>query len=432
MFLPPHFHYINGQLHCEHTPLATIAREHGTPTWVYSQQALTDAWQSYSQPLQQHDLGKDALVCYAVKANSNLSILRHFAQLGAGFDIVSQGELQRVLTAGGAANKVIFSGVGKKASEMKFALEYGILCFNVESEAELARLNQVAGELGQRAPVSLRVNPNVDAKTHPYISTGMKQNKFGIAHEEAVRIYQYAASLPHLNVIGIDCHIGSQLTEIQPFVDALDKLLELIDTLAQHGIVLHHLDVGGGLGIQYQDEVIPPTATYIDAIMQRIQAWQTEHPAQPLQVLFEPGRSLVGNAGCLLSEVEFIKHQSGKNFAIIDAAMNDLMRPAMYQAFHEIATLKQITQTDPTHSPKHYDVVGPVCESGDWIGKDRALSIAAGDYVAILSAGAYGMTMSSNYNTRPRGVEVLVDGANYRCIRQRESFTDLIQHEVGL
>ncbi len=425
MFLPPHFHYINGQLHCEHTPLATIAREHGTPTWVYSQQALTDAWQSYNQPLQQHDLGKDALICYAVKANSNLSILRHFAKLGAGFDIVSQGELQRVLAAGGSPSKVIFSGVGKKASEMKFALEHGILCFNVESEAELARLNQVAGELGQRAPVSLRVNPDVDAKTHPYISTGMKQNKFGIAHEEAVRIYQYAASLPHLNVIGIDCHIGSQLTEIQPFVDALDKLLELIDTLAQQGIVLHHLDVGGGLGIQYQDEVIPPTATYIDTIMQRIQTWQTQHPTQPLQILFEPGRSMVGNAGCLLSEVEFIKHQSGKNFAIIDAAMNDLMRPAMYQAFHEIATLAQHSDAAaPT-----YDVVGPVCESGDWIGRDRILSITAGDHVAILSAGAYGMTMSSNYNTRPRGAEILVDGENYRCIRQRETFADLIQHE---
>ncbi|MEN6629562.1 MAG: diaminopimelate decarboxylase [Sulfuricella sp.] len=411
-----HFSRRDGELCVESVPLSRIAAEFGTPCYVYSHTALTAAFQSFDQAF----AGHDHLVCYAAKANSSLAILDLFARLGAGFDIVSGGELARVLAAGGDANKVVFSGVGKTADEMRQALEAGILCFNVESESELDRLNQVAGEMGKRAPVSLRVNPDVDPKTHPYISTGLKGNKFGIAYADALRVYCHARDLPHLDVIGIDCHIGSQITEISPFVDALDKVLLLIDALEKEGIAIHHLDLGGGLGICYSDETPPPVADYAKALLEKL-------ANRKFRILVEPGRALVGNAGLLLTKVEYLKHGDTKNFAIVDAAMNDLMRPALYDAYHAILPVKEgkgVTQ--------RYEIVGPVCESGDFLGHDRHLHLAEGDLLAVMSAGAYGMSMSSNYNTRPRAAEIVVQKNNTYLIREREKISQLFALEQRL
>lgn len=407
------FELKNGELHAEDVPLSHIAQEYGTPTYVYSKAALTDAFRRFDAGF----AGHDHLVCYAVKANPNLAILNLFAKLGAGFDIVSGGELARVLAAGGDPGKVVFSGVGKTAAEMRAALEAGIFCFNVESDAELDRLNAVAGDMGKRAPVSLRVNPNVDAKTHPYISTGLKNNKFGVAYEQAVALYQRAAALPHLDVHGIDCHIGSQLTELSPFLDALDRVLVLVDQLETAGISMRHLDIGGGIGIRYTDETPPDFGVYAAAILQKL-------AGRKFKLVMEPGRALVGNAGALLTTVEYLKHGETKNFAIVDAAMNDLMRPALYDAYHDIQAVR-VRAGDA----QVYEIVGPVCESGDFLGHDRTLALQQGDTLAILSAGAYGMSMSSNYNTRPRAAEVMVDGASVHQVRQREPLEQLFALE---
>ncbi len=411
-----YFSYQNNELHAEQVSLASIAERFGTPCYVYSRAALSAGYRQFESAC----AGREHLVCYAVKANSNLAILNLFARMGAGFDIVSGGELQRVLAAGGAANKVVFSGVGKTAAEMKLALEAGILCFNVESEAELIRLNEVAGNVGKAAPVSLRVNPDVDAKTHPYISTGLKQNKFGVAYTEALALYRKAAALPHLKVTGIDCHIGSQLTEVSPFIAAVEKVLALVDQLKAEGIALEHLDLGGGLGIRYDDETPPAIAEYVGALLQALQG-------RIEKIIVEPGRVLVGNAGLLLSRVEYLKHGEEKNFAVIDAAMNDLMRPALYEAYHRIEPV--VRGTGPV---QQYDVVGPVCETGDFLGRGRELAIAQGDLLAVRSAGAYGMSMSSNYNTRPRAAEVMVDGNEMHLIRERETVQQLFAGEKKL
>lgn len=395
------------------TQLNNIAETYGTPCYVYDHAALVNAFQSFDNALQ----GRSHLVCFAVKANPSLAILNTFARLGAGFDIVSGGELARVMAAGGDAGKVVFSGVGKTAEEMRQALTLGIKCFNVESDSELTRLNQIAGEMGKIAPISLRVNPDVDAKTHPYISTGLKGNKFGVAHEDALRIYQLAASMPNLKITGIDCHIGSQLTETRPFADALDRVLALVDALSDAGIVLEHLDLGGGLGICYNNETPPPVADYIAALLHKLQGRQQ-------MILLEPGRALVGNAGVLLTRVEYLKTGVDKNFAIVDAAMNDLMRPALYDAYHAIVPV------NPRTSPATvYEVVGPVCETGDFLGHARELALAEGDLLAILSAGAYGMSMSSNYNTRPRAAEVMVRAGGVTLVREREQVADLFKLE---
>ncbi|HUX64960.1 diaminopimelate decarboxylase [Sulfuricella sp.] len=403
----------DAELCVESVPLSRIAEEFGTPCYVYSHAALTAAYQSFDSAFAE----REHLICYAVKANSSLAILNLFARLGAGFDIVSGGELARVLAAGGEAKKVVFSGVGKTADEMRQALEAGILCFNVESESELERLNKVAGEMGRRAPVSLRVNPDVDPKTHPYISTGLKGNKFGIAYTDAVRLYCKARDLPHLEVVGIDCHIGSQITEVTPFADALDKILLLIDALAKEGIAIHHLDLGGGLGICYSDETPPPVADYADTLLEKL-------ADRKFKILLEPGRVLVGNAGLLLTKVEYLKHGETKNFALVDAAMNDLMRPALYDAYHAILPVKENTGVT-----QRYEIVGPVCESGDFLGHDRLLHLAEGDLLAVMSAGAYGMSMSSNYNTRPRAAEIMVQKNNTHLIREREKISQLFALE---
>jgi len=403
----------NGCLHAESVSLESIAREFGTPCFVYSRAAIEAAYRSYADAC----ASRDALVCFAVKANSNLAILNLLARLGAGFDIVSGGELERVLAAGGKPDRILFSGVGKTEGEMRLALQAGILCFNVESESELERLAMVAGSMGKRAPVSLRVNPDVDAKTHPYISTGLKENKFGVSYEDAPRLYKRASSLDALKVTGVDFHIGSQLTEVEPFVAALEKVLEFVDQLAAEGMQLEHIDIGGGLGIRYNDETIPPVADYLRPLFARLEA-------RKLKVLLEPGRSLVGNAGVLLTRVEYLKHSAGKSFAIVDAAMNDLMRPALYEAWHDI-----IPVVERAGSASTYDVVGPVCESGDWLGRNRRLSILQGDLLAIMSAGAYGMSMSSNYNSRPRAAEVMVDGDRTYLVRPREALTSLYSSE---
>jgi diaminopimelate decarboxylase len=407
-----------GVLHVEDVPLDAVAGEFSTPCYVYSRAALEAAYRAYDQALAAHP----HLICYAVKANPSLAILNLFAQLGAGFDIVSGGELARVLAAGGDAAKVVFSGVGKRAEEMRAALVAGIHCFNVESESELARLNRVAGELGVKAPVSLRVNPDVDAKTHPYISTGLKGNKFGIAHDQALRVYRAAAMLPHLQVVGIDCHIGSQLTEIAPFAEALERVLELVDALAADGIRLKHIDIGGGVGIRYRDETPPPLDEYASVLLKRL-AGRAE------SLIVEPGRSLVGNAGWLLTRVEYLKHGETKDFAIVDAAMNDLMRPALYDAWHDILPVRERQGETRQGQVRSYAIVGPVCESGDFLGHDRELVLEEGDLLAICSAGAYGMSMSSNYNTRPRAAEVMVDGATSHLVREREPLASLFQHE---
>ena len=408
-----YFEYRDNQLFAEDVNLSDIARQHGTPTYVYSRATFERHWHAFDKAFgsQRH------LICYAVKANSNIAILNVLARLGSGFDIVSIGELERVLKAGGEAGNIVFSGVGKKPSEIRRALEVGIRCFNVESQAELLVINEIAGEMGKVAPISLRVNPNVDAQTHPYISTGLKENKFGIAHDQALQVYQLADSLSNIAVHGIDCHIGSQLTQITPFVDALKRVLELVDKLKAHDIELQHLDLGGGLGIRYQDETPPEPAEQIAALL-------AELGNRDVEILIEPGRAIAGNAGVLLTEVLYLKHTDEKNFAIIDGAMNDLMRPALYGAWQEIVALEP-----RSGDMKTYDLVGPVCETGDFLGKDRQLNLAAGDYLAVKSAGAYGFTMSSNYNTRPRAAEIMVDGANAHVIRQRESLEQLLEGE---
>lgn len=404
----------DGQLWAEDVSLQALAEQHGTPLYVYSRATLERHWNAFDSAVGQHP----HLVCYAVKANSNLGVLNALARLGSGFDIVSGGELERVIAAGGDAKKVVFSGVGKTPAEMKRALELGIKCFNVESEPELERLNKVAGELGVVAPISLRINPDVDAKTHPYISTGLRDNKFGIAFDRAPAVYKFAQSLPNLNVQGIDCHIGSQLTEIEPFIDATDRLLALIDDLKSQGINIRHLDVGGGLGVVYRDELPPQPSDYAKALLGRLE----NH--QDLELIFEPGRAIAANAGILLTRVEFLKHTEHKNFAIIDAAMNDLMRPALYQAWQDIVPVAPREGEAQT-----YDLVGPICETGDFLGKDRALVLQEGDLLAVRSAGAYGFVMSSNYNTRTRAAEVMVDGNQSHLVRQREELTSLWQLE---
>ena len=405
-----------GTLTLEGHALAGLAHEFATPLYVYSRQAMRAAVTAYQQAL----AGRPHLVCYAMKANSSLAVLQTFAEAGCGFDIVSAGELQRVLAAGGSADQVVFSGVGKTRAEMRLALEASVRCFNVESEAELDVLSEVATAMGKTAPISLRVNPDVDAKTHPYISTGLKGNKFGISHEHALAVYQHAARLPGIAVHGIDCHIGSQITEISPYLDALDRVLDLVEAIEVAGIPVHHLDLGGGLGITYTDEQPPTADALIGALLAKIDARGHGHR----EILMEPGRSLVGNAGVLLTEVLYLKPGEHKNFCIVDAAMNDMARPAMYEAWMGIVPCQQRGEAAQT-----WDVVGPVCESGDWLGRDRALAVQPGDTLAMLSAGAYGMTMASNYNSRPRAAEVMVDGAQVTLIRARETVESLFAGE---
>lgn len=402
-----------GALHVEDVPLTAIAEAFGTPCYVYSRAALEAAYRAYDAALARHP----HLICYAVKANPNIAILHLFARLGAGFDIVSGGELARVLAAGGDPAKVVFSGVGKREDEMRAALRAGIHCFNVESESELVRLDRVARAEGLRAPVSLRVNPNVDAKTHPYISTGLRENKFGIAHDEAIRVYREAVSMSHLEVIGIDCHIGSQLTDSAPFAEALRRVLELADALKSLGIALRHIDIGGGVGIRYRDETPPALEEYARVLLDGM-AGRAE------TLVVEPGRSLVGNAGWLLTRVEYLKHGEAKDFAIVDAAMNDLMRPALYDAWHDIRPV-----IERQGEARRYAIVGPVCETGDFLGHDRDLVIAEGDLLVVCSSGAYGMSMSSNYNTRPRAAEIMVNGAKPSEIRARERVEALFADE---
>ncbi len=410
------FQLRDGRLWAESVPLDEIARRFGTPCYVYSRAALEGALRAFASAL----AGREHLVCYALKANSNLAVLDVLARLGAGFDIVSGGELARVLAAGGDPRKVVFSGVGKSEAEIRIALAAGILCFNVESSAELARIERVAGQASARAPVSLRVNPDVDPKTHAYISTGLKENKFGIAYDEATSLYRKAASSRSLQVVGIAFHIGSQLTDTAPFVAALERVLELVDGLAKRGIALHHLDLGGGLGIRYRDEQPPPPAEYLGAMLARLSG-------RPEKILIEPGRALVGNAGCLLTRVEYLKEGPDRSFAVVDAAMNDLLRPALYDAWHDIVP---VAPRDA--APRRYDVVGPVCETADFLGHGRSLALAEGDLLAVLSAGAYGMAMSSNYNTRPRAPEVMVDGSAAHLVRERESVPSLFASERRL
>jgi diaminopimelate decarboxylase len=420
----PYFNYHGDTLFAEGVSLETIAQTHGTPTFVYSKKYILDAYTEFAQAAALRPASAPVLICYAIKANSNLAILNLLAKAGAGFDIVSGGELERVIAAGGNPAKVVFSGVGKKHDELLLALEHGVSCFNVESEAELARLSQVAASVNKVAHVSLRVNPNVDAGTHPYISTGLKENKFGIAHERTIEVYKLAVSLPNLKVTGIDCHIGSQITEIAPFMAALEKVLELYDQLRAEGIELSHLDLGGGLGIPYKEGETPPKrGELLSKIFERL---AQHHTAGKLQVMFEFGRSIVGNAGVLLTRVEHLKPTAAKNFAIVDAAMNDLIRPTLYQAHHGILEVKR----SPLAAKKtEYDVVGPVCESGDWLARNRQFSIEEGDLLAIGSAGAYGMTQSSNYNSRPRACEVMVDAEQCFVVRERETIPSLFALE---
>lgn len=408
------FTYQNGSLHAENVSLTQLAEEYGTPLYVYSKAAFSQRFLEFQEALGSWP----HLICYAVKANSNLAVLNVLAQLGAGFDIVSQGELERVIAAGGDPNKVVFSGVGKQAAEMQRALEVGVYCFNVESEAELERLSEVATQMQKTAHVSLRVNPDVDAKTHPYISTGLKDNKFGIDINTAPRIYAKAQTLSNLKIVGVDCHIGSQLTEITPFLDALDRVLALVDELAEQGIRIEHLDLGGGLGVRYKDENPATAAEYMAAVKERL-------ADRPFKLIFEPGRYIAANAGVFLTRVEFLKLNDYKNFAIIDGAMNDLLRPALYDAWQEIRPLQE-----QSAEPKRvYDLVGPVCETGDFLGKDRELALAANDVLAVMSAGAYGFVMGSNYNSRGRAAEVMVDGHQHYLVRERETLSSLFAGE---
>ncbi|OOV93688.1 MULTISPECIES: diaminopimelate decarboxylase [Pseudomonas] len=407
------FNYRDGELFAEGVALSAIAQRFGTPTYVYSRAHIEAQYRSFTDALD----GVPHLVCYAVKANSNLGVLNVLARLGAGFDIVSRGELERVLAAGGQADKIVFSGVGKSREDMRRALEVGVHCFNVESTDELERLQVVAAEMGVRAPISLRVNPDVDAGTHPYISTGLKENKFGIAIADAEDVYIRAAQLPNLEVLGVDCHIGSQLTTLPPFLDALDRLLALIDRLGECGIYLHHIDLGGGVGVRYRDEEPPLIADYIQAVRERIEG-------RDLTLMFEPGRYIVANAGVLLTQVEYLKHTEHKDFAIVDAAMNDLIRPALYQAWMDVTAV-----TPRASKARAYDIVGPICETGDFLAKDRELALEEGDLLAVHSAGAYGFVMSSNYNTRGRTAEVLVDGDQAFEVRRRETVAELYAGE---
>ena len=410
-----HFEYRDGRLHAEDVPVADIAATVGTPCYIYSRATIERHWRAFDQAFGQHP----HLVCYAVKANSNLAVLNVLARLGSGFDIVSGGELERVLAAGGDPGKIVFSGVGKRRDELERALEMDIRCFNVESEAELALLERVAAERGQRAPVSLRINPDVDADTHPYISTGLKQNKFGIEVERALAVYARAAASPHLEVVGVDCHIGSQLTRVAPFVDALERVLALVGRLEAQGIAIRHLDLGGGLGIRYRDEEPPLPAEHAAALLERLRD-------RPHEILIEPGRAIVGNAGILVTRVELLKQGEDKSFAVVDAAMNDLLRPALYSAWQAIIPV----EPRAVGEPHRYDVVGPICETGDFLGKDRELNIEPGDLLAVRSAGAYGFAMSSNYNSRPRAAEVMVDGGRFQVVRRRETVAELYAGEA--
>ncbi|WP_406609859.1 diaminopimelate decarboxylase [Agarivorans sp. JK6] len=411
------FSYQNEHLHAEQCSVADLASTYGTPLYVYSRATIERHWKAFDKAAGE----RPHLICYAVKANSNLAVLNIMARMGSGFDIVSGGELARVIEAGGDPSKVVFSGVAKTEAEIADALNHGIHCFNVESEPELDRISRVAQSLGKQAPISLRINPDIDAGTHPYISTGLKENKFGIAIERALEAYAYAASLPGLKLVGVDCHIGSQLTEISPFVEAIDKLLALIDQLAEQGIVIEHLDVGGGLGVNYDDEVPPEPADYASALAERL-------GDRKLKLLFEPGRAIMANAGILVSKVEFLKMSESKNFAIVDAAMNDLLRPALYSAWQRIVPVIN----KPELAMVSYDVVGPVCETGDFLGKDRELAIEPNDHIAVRSAGAYGFTMSSNYNSRCRAAEVMVDGDKAHLVREREVLASLWAGETLL
>lgn len=415
----PFFQYRNNVLYAEDVPLDHLAGKLGTPLYVYSRAALRAAWNTYHSAIGQ----RPVQICYGMKANSNLAVLKEFVRLGAGFDIVSGGELKRALAVGANPARIVFSGVGKQAWEMRAALNAGVMCFNVESEAELQRLSDVAREAGRRARVALRVNPDVDAQTHPYISTGLKENKFGIPIAAALDAYRSARLLPGLEITGLDCHIGSQLTDISPYFDALEKLLDLVAGLEGIGIRLSHLDLGGGLGIRYHDEAPPSPKALLDGVFQRLQARGQGH----LRLVLEPGRSLVGNAGVLLTTVQYLKHGEARNFAIVDAAMNDLLRPALYDAWHGLLPLRP-----RAGDALDYDVVGPVCESADWLARQRALVLEQGDVLALESAGAYGMTMAGNYNTRPRAAEVMVDGGRYHVVRQRETLDDLLRGESTL
>lgn len=412
-----YFEYKGNSLFAENLSVSSIASEVGTPVYIYSRATLERHWHAFDNAFD----GMPHCICYAVKANSNLAVLNVLARLGSGFDIVSAGELARILAAGGKADRTVFSGVGKTVAEINYALEQGVRCFNIESIPELERINKIAGERGIHAPVSIRVNPDVDAQTHPYISTGLKENKFGIAIEQAEEVYQKAAQLPHLKIIGIDCHIGSQLTSVTPFVDALKRVLVLIDKLASQGIKLTHLDVGGGLGITYQDETPPSPTEYAVALRELL-------VGRDLEILLEPGRAIAGNAGILVTKVEYIKPTDDKQFAIVDAAMNDLLRPALYQSWQMI----QAVIIDETVEEQSYDIVGPICETGDFLGKDRIMAIKQGDLLAIRSAGAYGFTMSSNYNSRPRVAEIMVDGDQMHVIRERETIESLYAGEQVL
>lgn len=405
------FQYKNEQLYVEDLPVKQLAEEFGTPLYIYSRATLERHWHAFDSALGDHP----HLICYAVKANSNIGILNIMAKLGSGFDIVSQGELERVLAAGGEASKVVFSGVAKSRAEIMRALEVGIRCFNVESIAELHHINQIAGEMGKIAPISLRVNPDVDAHTHPYISTGLKENKFGVSVDEAREVYKLAATLPHIKITGMDCHIGSQLTELQPFLDATDRLIRLIEQLKEDSITLKHLDLGGGLGVTYTDETPPHPSDYAAALLNKLKGYEN------LEIILEPGRAIAANAGILVAKVQYLKSNESRNFAITDTGMNDMIRPALYEAYMNIIEIDRTLEREKAI----YDVVGPVCETSDFLGKQRELAIAEGDYIAQRSAGAYGASMSSNYNSRPRTAEVLVDGNKAHLIRRRESLSEL-------
>lgn len=405
------FQYKNEQLYVEDLPVKQLSEEFGTPLYIYSRATLERHWHAFDSALGKHP----HLICYAVKANSNIGILNVMAKLGSGFDIVSQGELERVLEAGGEASKVVFSGVAKSRAEIMRALEVGIRCFNVESIAELHHINQIAGEMGKIAPISLRVNPDVDAHTHPYISTGLKENKFGVSVDEAREVYKLAATLPHVKITGMDCHIGSQLTELQPFLDATDRLIRLIEQLKEDGITLKHLDLGGGLGVTYTDETPPHPSDYAAALLNKLKNYKD------LEIILEPGRAIAANAGILVAKVQYLKSNESRNFAITDTGMNDMIRPALYEAYMNIIEIDRTLEREKTI----YDVVGPVCETSDFLGKQRELAIAEGDYIAQCSAGAYGASMSSNYNSRPRTAEVLVDGDKAHLIRRRENLSEL-------
>ena len=405
------FQYKNEQLYVEDLPVKQLAEEFGTPLYIYSRATLERHWHAFDSALGDHP----HLICYAVKANSNIGILNVMAKLGSGFDIVSQGELERVLAAGGEASKVVFSGVAKSRAEIMRALEVGIRCFNVESIAELHHINQIAGEMGKIAPISLRVNPDVDAHTHPYISTGLKENKFGVSVDEAHEVYRLAATLPHVKITGMDCHIGSQLTELQPFLDATDRLIRLIEQLQEDGITLKHLDLGGGLGVTYTDETPPHPSDYAAALLNKLKGYEN------LEIILEPGRAIAANAGILVAKVQYLKSNESRNFAITDTGMNDMIRPALYEAYMNIIEIDRTLEREKAI----YDVVGPVCETSDFLGKQRELAIAEGDYIAQRSAGAYGASMSSNYNSRPRTAEVLVDGDKAHLIRRRENLSEL-------